>query len=244
MMRNLLLIYFLTLCNTTFSQKIENTSGSNRYIKTGKYLSFNPLGLLEPQIAIGFGAGTRISKRSEFFSEIAYLGRNPIYKYDELVFYHGIRFLAQYRYHFLQQWRPLINLGSITVHQRERRRKSQSFIGIEFRFKPVYFSAYNTFANSTTANTLDKFEYKATTQSIGGAILFGETVNLSSNGNWLLELTIGIGAKHKFVQYKNIPEGYTVVPKQPREMDFVPDIDKPIGMPYIPSTIRLRYIIR
>ncbi len=122
-MKKLLLLYFLFACNTAFSQKTKNTSGK-AYIQPEKYLSFNSLGLLEPQIAIGFGAGTRLSARSEFFTELAYLGRNPMYKYDELTFYHGVRLLAQYRYHFLQQWRPLINLGRITEYQRERRYKN------------------------------------------------------------------------------------------------------------------------
>ncbi len=114
---------------------------------------------------------------------------------------------------------------------------------MEFRFKPVHFSSYNTFKNSITADTLNKFLYRANALSLGGAILFGETFNISKNGNWLLELTIGIGAKHKFVKYKNIPAGYAVIPKQPREMDFIPAVDEAIGMPYIPCTLRLRYII-
>jgi hypothetical protein len=244
MMKKLLLLYFLLEFNTVFSQKKVNTSDGNEYTQTGKYLSFNPLGLLEPQIAVGFGAGTRTSERSEFFTEIAYLGRNPIYKYDELNYYHGVRFLAQYRYHFLQQWRPLINLGRITEYQRERRRKGQFFVGVEFRFKPVYFSAYNAFENKITADTLNKFPYKASAQSIGGAIFFGETVTLNKKSNWLLELTIGIGARHKFVKYTNVPQGYSVIPKQPREWNFVPDIDAAVGMPYLPCTIRLRYLIR
>ncbi|WP_462253610.1 hypothetical protein [Ferruginibacter sp.] len=243
-MKIFLVLLFCIIWSNSFSQERQSNFNSRMYTSPAKYISFNPLGLLEPQTAICMGVGTRFSERSEFFTEIAYLGRNRVYKYHELVFYHGFRFLAQYRYHFLQQWRPIINLGRITEYQRKRRQKNQFFIGVEFRFKPVQFSAYNNFENKVTADTLNKFKYKASTQSIGGAILLGETFNLSKNGNWFLEFTIGIGAKHKFVKYKNLPQGYSVVPKQPLEWNFVPDIDESIGMPYIPSTFRLRYIIR
>ncbi len=243
-MQKLLPLYFLLISSTAFCQKESKAFSSNGYIRFGKYLSFSPLGLIEPQIAVGFGAGNRISNRSEFFSEIAYLGRNPLYKYDELIFYHGARLLAQYRYHFLQQWRPLINLGFITKYQRERRRKNQAFIAVEFRYKPVSFSADNSFFDSIRNIGLQNFQYKAISQSIGGAILFGETVKLNKEENFLLELTIGIGAKHKFVKYTNVPQGYSVLPKRPREWNFVPDIDAAVGTPYMPCTLRLRYLIR
>lgn len=243
-MKRILLLYFFLASNAALSQKIKSTILNNGFKPTGKYLCFNPLGLLEPQITIGFGAGTRITPRSEFFTEVAYLGRNPVYKYDELKFYHGVRLLMQYRYHFLQQWRPIINLGRFTEYQRERRRRNQFFMGVEFRIKPVNFSAYNNFENKTTAATLDKFQYKANSLSLGGAILFGETYRLSKNENWLLELTAGIGAKQKSVKYKNIPAGYSVIPRVIREMDFIPRVDEPAGMPYLPATIRLRYLIR
>ena len=233
---------FINLSGTAQAKKSQKIS--NDAILIGKYLCFNPFGLLESQMAIGAGAGSRFSERSEVFAELSYLGNHPFYKYTTLNFYHGARLLAQYRYHFLQRWKPLINLGRFTKAQREAARKRQDFIGLEFRFKPARFSAYGTFINTAIPDTLNKFNYIANLQSIGGAIIFGSTYKLSANGNLMLEITAGIGARQKFVQYKNVPEGYKVSLPPPREWNFIPEINDPVGVPYLPCTIRLRYNIR
>lgn len=244
MKKGFLFFSFLVSGIIAFAQKAGSITNTDQYIQLGKYLSFNPLGLLEPQIAAGLGGGIRMSDRSEFFTELSYVAKHPAYQYDNLNFYHGIRLLAQYRYHFLQQWRPLINFGAITKFQRERRRRNQSFIAVEFRYKPASFSSYNAFENKATADTLNKYAYKAISHSIGGAILFGETFSLNKEDNLFLEITAGIGAKQKFVKYTNVPQGYSVIPKIPREMNFIPKIDEAVGMPYFPCTIRLRYLLR
>ena len=61
-----------------------------------------------------------------------------------------------------------------------------------------------------------------------------------------MEMTAGIGAKQKFVKYKNLPPGYELyVPPFNRKPDALrpPEIDEAVGMPYFPCVLRLRYVI-
>lgn len=47
--------------------------------KAETYLSFNPLALAEPQMATGVGFGYRLTRRSEWFTELSVLMDNPFY---------------------------------------------------------------------------------------------------------------------------------------------------------------------
>lgn len=235
-------ILFICLCLITLlanAQLKSGTSIKHRFTEREQYFSFNPLALAELQMAVGVGFGNRFSERSEYFTEISYVAKHPFYDMPEKSL-HGLRYIAQYRYHFLQQWRPLINLGQ---RNRERRAKQNPFIGIEFRLKPFNFTHSRTFVKSSTADTLNNFFYKANAVSIGGAILFGSTFDISANGKWKIEITGGVGGKAKMVTYKNIPTAY-----QPL---FItggfglkpPAIDEAVSMPYFPFCIRVRYVM-
>jgi hypothetical protein len=222
------------------AQLKKGRSPKNRFTESEKYFSFNPLALAEPQIALGAGFGNRFSERSEYFTELSYLAKQPFYDYSTQKSFQGIRFIAQYRYHFLQQWRPLINLGK---RNRERKGRQNPFVGAEFRLKPFNFTDTRSFIKSSTADTLNGFLYKANAVSIGGAILFGSTYNISSNGQWKIEVTGGIGGKVKKVKYKNLPAGYEPIFIRGGFGLKPPAIDEAVGMPYFPFCIRMRYVI-
>jgi hypothetical protein len=233
----LLLVFFFFKVN---AQQIKNKSSNRRFTATEKYFSFNPFALAEPQIAIGAGFGNRFSERSEYFTELSYIAKHPFYEMQEKSL-HGFRFLAQYRYHFLQKWKPLINLG---LMNRQRRASQNPFIGFEFRLKYFNFSGTTTFVRSLPPDTLSNFLYKANAVSIGGAVLSGSTFDLSRNGKWKFEFTIGIGAKNKIVKFKNISGSYFSYRILPKDGPVIPLIYEEAGSPYIPCTLRLRYVIR
>jgi hypothetical protein len=235
-MRKVLLIYFC-VCNVLVNaQQKSNNPVARHFGDTEKYFSFNPFGLIEPQVAIGIGYGNRFTERSEYFTELSYAGNNYIYG-NLLSSLHGARLIAQYRYHFLQEWKRIVNLRS-----RARKVRTDPFMGVEFRMKGYHFSDRNSFANLTTSDTLKNVLYSANALSIGGAILFGRTIDIGANGNWKLELTMGIGAKQKFVTLKDHPAGYE--PLKNKRIDLgPPDTFEAVGMPYVPCTIRLRYVI-
>jgi hypothetical protein len=238
-MKNTLVIY---LCLITFfvdAQIKKDKEQLHRFTRTEKYFSFNPFGLIEPQVAIGIGYGNRFSERSEYFTELSYVGNNYIYG-DLLSSLNGARLLLQYRYHLLQQWKPLFNLH---LRYREKKRREQPFVAAEFRLKFFDFSDRNTFINNATHDTLHNVPYAASVISIGGAIVFGSTYKISANGKWWLEATLGIGAKQKFVHFKTVPDNYTIPKFYSKDFGFIPQIYEAVGMPYVPGTIRLRYII-
>ena len=234
----LLVLYFFKLN----AQQIKGKSTQQRFTATEKYFSFNPLALAELQVAIGAGFGNRFSERSEYFTELSYIAKHPFYDMPEKSL-HGFRFLAQYRYHFLQRWRPLINLGNFTKASRERNARHNPFIGVEFRLKPHSFTGNQTFIKASPADTLNNFLYSANAVSIGGAIITGSTFNISRNEKWKLEFIIGIGAKNKIVKFKNVPESYFSYRILPKDGPVIPLIFEEAGSPYIPCTLRLRYVI-
>ena len=146
-------LFFICLCFINLlvnAQLKKNKSIKHRFTESEKYFSFNPLALAEPQIAIGGGFGNRFSERSEYFTELSYVAKHPFYDMPEKSL-HGLRFIAQYRYHFLQQWRPLINLGQ---RNRERRARQNPFVGVEFRVKPFNFTNNGTFYIGISAGKL------------------------------------------------------------------------------------------
>jgi len=239
-MKPYIFLFFLLLFFRANAQQVRFKMDEDRFTETEKYFSFNPLALAEPQIAIGAGFGNRFSKRSEYFAELSYVAKQPFYKYTAHKSLHGIRFIAQYRYHFLQQWRPLINLGE---SRRRRHARHNPFVGLEFRVKPFNFSANSTFVRDSPADTLTDFLYRAKAVSLGGALIFGETYHLSSDGKWKLEFTMGIGGKVKIVDYKNIPDGYKPFLLKGGWGLTPPGAAEAIGLPYFPCALRLRYVI-
>ena len=216
-------VKFLCLLNLiAAAQSKKNKIATQGLAKSEKYFSFNPLGLGEPQMAIGAGFGCRFSERSEYFTELSYLFKTPFYSYQANSL-NGFRFLGQYRYHF--------------------RINTNRFIGAEFRLKMYDFTGTNTFVNNTSHDTLKSVSYNANAISLGGAIVFGNTYTLSKNRKWKIEITAGIGAKQKLVSFKGALKDYEVIIKRKLDGIAPPYIFEAVGMPYIPCTIRLKYLI-
>jgi hypothetical protein len=235
-MKKILVLPFLFLCINIIAQKNKGTKVDVPFTNYS-YLSFNPFSIAEPQFALGLGYGNRFTQRSEVFAELSYVAKHPSYHFDYEKL-NGFRFIAEYRYHFLQQWRPIINLGE---KRRNRNRRSQPFIGLQFRLKQYRLIDKDNFTNSI--DTLTKFRYIANIISLGGALTFGSTYNISKNKRWQLEITTGIGAKQKIVRYKNLPPNYKVVNYEKSRALYTPKINDEIGTPVFPTTIRLRYML-
>src|SRR5437868_768442 len=108
-MKKILLISFCIGNLLVNAQQKSNNPAARHFSETEKYFSFNPFGLIEPQVALGIGYGNRFTERSEYFTELSYVGKNYIYG-DLLASLHGARLITQYRYHFLQRWKPILNL--------------------------------------------------------------------------------------------------------------------------------------
>lgn len=197
--------------------------------------TFQPLALAEPPMAIGFGYSRKWTKRSEVFTELSYLTSNPLFP-DMNQDLQGLRFLLQYRYHFTSLVKPRAILWRQTGNH-------LSFVAIEFRLKNYLISGTENFVNPQLADTIFSKSYQAQAIVVGGAILIGEVYNLSANGKLQLETSIGLGAKQKFVRFKNVPTGYQVMEPGIKEWAFVPKIYEAGNTVYLPFAIRLRYRI-
>lgn len=237
-MKNYLFLFLMFISVPVFSQFKKNKLNAG-FSEKEKYFSVNFFSIAEPMFAFGPAYGNRFSERSEYFFELAYVAKTPFYDWQDISRLRGARLLAQYRYHFLQQWKPLINFGSANRRRRERR---QPFVGIEFRYKPFSFSSKGNFVNPSIQDTLYGVSFSANTNTLGGALIFGNTFNISSNERWKLELTAGIGANQRFVKLKTLPAGYKVYTGLRSGLSF-PLLQEEAGYPHFPCALRLRYVI-
>lgn len=211
-----------------------------RFQEKEKYFSLNLFSAAEPRFALGPSFGIRFTERSEFFTEAAYITRSPFYDNARFEKLNGTRIILQYRYHFLQQWRPLF---SFLAFRRNLRARHQPFIGIEWRMKPFFFSSTGTFINATTSDTLRSYAFRARSFTYGAALIFGETLNLSSDEKWKLEITAGIGGKQRSVTLKTVPSGYLPYYLPAPEWVSIPPPQIETGGVIFPFAIRLRYVI-
>ena len=187
-----------------------------------KMISFNPFSLFEPQAAIGIGFDHIVTQQWGYFTELSYVFKTPFYKNPDPIT-GGFRWLVQYRYY--------LKAGGGWDY----------FIAPEFRMKGYGFTGSRNFENLQTADTLANVPYKANALSVGGGLLAGTGFNLTKNGQWRGEISAGIGARHKFVRYKNLPQGYKPVVYENACGFCPPQFDKAIGMPYFPMALRIKY---
>lgn len=209
---------------------IAQTKGKPITHGGGKYFTFNPFGLAEPQMAVGFGFGNHFGNRSEYFSELSYITKTPFYNYEPESL-NGVKLIAQYRYHFFR--------GTML---RDKRFNS-FFLGFEFRIKNFRFTDREWVKNTINGSVSDSFLYKATAFTYGGAVIAGWKANLGRRSKWGIEFTIGIGARAKTVQYHDIPNGLKIQASVTEGLQ-IPAINEEIGMPYFPCAIRILYKLK
>jgi hypothetical protein len=232
-LKKLFLFVFIICQFISNGQTSTNKMLHTLFAKPVKYVSFNPLALTEPQMAIGIGFGNRFTERSEYFAELSYVTKTIFYNTD-VDKLNGFRFLGQYRYHFLQLKQ--------TAHS-FKRWKRQPFVALEFRLKNYLFPTKNTFVNYSILDTISNLQKNANAISIGGAILFGASYHISKNNKWKLDVTAGIGAKQKFVEYKNLSNNYETIRLRKPDALGPPKIYEEVGMPYFPIAVRIKHFI-
>ena len=178
----------------------------------------NPLGLVELIQAIGPCGSYRISPGFEAWSEVSYLfaARNRIYDWKNL---QGYRFIFQTRYY--------IN------------REKTFFIAPEFRLKHYAYNTTGAFLNPATADTLFSYPYHASQLLLGGALVFGGQVVLSNKRQLYLEMTSGLGAKHRRIKRTGFPAGYQYFYSRLEKGFSISYDENDTGAPYLPIGIRL-----
>ncbi len=178
----------------------------------------NPLGLVELTQAIGPCGSYRISPSFEAWGEVSYLfaGRNRINDWKNL---QGYRFIFQTRYYY--------------------NRDKTFFIAPEFRLKHYAYNTAGSFVNPVTSDTLLSYPYHASQLLLGGALVFGGQVVLSYKHQLYLEMTTGLGAKHRRIKRTKFPGGYQYFYLRTRRAFDLSYDDDDTGAPYLPIGFRL-----
>jgi hypothetical protein len=193
--------------------------------KPGKWsLSFNPLGLLEPQMAIGLGVGYQVTNCWQIWLESS--GLCQFYQKPSQSCIGGVREILTMKFYF----------GS----------RQSFFAAAEFRWKQVYYHDVDNFENPTTSEELKSYTYKLEDIIFGGAVWFGGRVRISQNHRWRLEPSIGLGLKGRTVVWHGVPEGYQY--QRSGGLDYIdpfptsPRTASPVTF-YFPASLRLVYVL-
>ena len=106
--------------------------------------------------------------------------------------------------------------------------------------KRYSFNDKNNFENLQLADTLLQYPFKATHTLIGGAVFWGQRINLTANGKIEMESSIGIGVKNRSINW-GIPVGYSKIFTRRVDAPPIPDTDVEGATPYFPGVIKFIY---
>jgi len=185
-------------------------------------LSFNPLGLLEPQAAAGIGVGYQWNDRWQLWLESSLL-------------FHGI-------------WSPAQSLRSgfreILALKYYFGKKRDFFWAVEGRFKKaVYTDTYN-FYNPASGVTLNNYSYTLKNSMPGGAFWIGASQRWGRKSHFRIEESVGLGFKYRSTTKDGIPAGFGYYGKV--EDSGFPFTTTPRGSGltmYVPASIRVFYVL-
>jgi len=183
----------------------------------GWSISFNPLGALEPQAALGIGVGYRFSSRWQLWSETSLIAY-PLYN----------------SYPGLKGFREILALKYFYGRNRD------FFIGAEVRWKRTSYRDKRLFINRAVHDTAD-LNYTLVNPVFGAALWAGKIIPLGGK-HWLVETSIGVGFKYQSAIFKGVPPGYRNLYKL--DDTGIPVGIKGSGLlPYLPGSIRLIYVL-
>lgn len=150
-------------------------------------IGVNPFSPGESMSSIGPCVSYRVSPGLELWGETSFIFRN-LYVNDYWKNLRGFRFIFQPR---------------VFINKRKT-----FFITPEFRLKQFSYNSALTFINKATVDTLWNYSHKASQVLVGGAFVLGDKFVLSERHHLYIEINMGIGAKQRYINRKNIPAGY------------------------------------
>jgi hypothetical protein len=184
----------------------------------GRWLiSYNPLGLIEPSMALGIGIGYHPKANLEIWSETSHL-HNSLYPNGGST--SGMRQIIQLK-RFISKDQRL-------------------FVAAEIRY--IYFTNHSSdnFRNTFRPDTLLFLANTSRHHIFGAGLQVGYRWPLKRNSRLMLELTGGLGIKDKTIRWNGVPTGYKYVD---RSVDVnVWDLQATSGPSiYLPGSLRLIY---
>jgi len=182
-------------------------------------LSFNPLGLIEPPMAVGLGVGYRLNPKVELWSETSFLTNNNFSTAGPLT---GVRQILQAKY-FIEKYRGF-------------------FVAAEVRYKSYQYRDNLDFVNPDTHDTLFNFSDFSRHYFWGLGVQVGWRKNLFAHGRFQLELTTGLGLRLGRVDRQDVPAGYEYKDLYPPKDLRLEDLNKGFLPFYLPGSIRVIYL--
>jgi hypothetical protein len=190
-------------------------------------LSFNPLGFLEPQMAIGLGVGYQVTDHWQLWLESSVLTQGLGSYTPRCV--GGVREIFTVKYY----------LGARRI----------LFLAAEMRWKEVYYRDVYNFLTSTVQPELIHYSYTLKNTVVGGAVWCGARLKLSKDDRWRLEPSVGLGVKNRVATMQGVPAGYRYGTAPPSleggnngDINTSPRVSV-YAVPYLPASVRLIYVL-
>lgn len=185
-------------------------------------LSFNPFGLLEPQLAFGVGVGYQATNCVQIWLESSALGQ--FYQKPAQSCIGGVREILALKFY----------LGP----------RQSLFLASEFRWRQVYYHDVANFSDPVTMGDMKNYTYTLEDIIFGGAVWFGGRVRITNNHRLRLEPSIGLGFKSRTVVWHGVPAGYGYEHADGDINPFStsPRVSTPLTF-YLPATLRLVYVL-
>lgn len=216
------LLFTLPVAGQPISEKLRSDNydySSQPAIATQRrwVLSWNPLGLIEPSMAIGIGIGYHSKSNLEIWSETSLL-INVLYASGGKT--SGMRQILQLK-RFISKNQGL-------------------FIAGEIRYSFFTYHASNNFINIAVHDTILNLSNTSNHYVFGAGLQVGYRWPLTNDSKFMLELTGGLGIKNKIIRWHGIPAGYKYIHASidPNIWDFIETSGISV---YLPGSLRLIY---
>jgi hypothetical protein len=203
-------------------ESAENASWSDSAISYYRRLtlSLNPLGLAEFGPVVGLGAGYQWNAHWQVWLEgsAIFPGRNR----NDYPIISGSRVELALKYYY--------------------GRRSQWFVGGEFRWKQVFYAEQSTFIRPSNNDIANNVGYTLRNDLPGVAFLTGQRTKAFWHYHVWIEWSVGLGLKYRFVRIEGGPQGYEIIKDvdyRLRPLDLAPEVQR--FRVYIPATIRIVY---
>jgi hypothetical protein len=180
-------------------------------------LSWNPLGLLEPSMAIGIGIGYHPNINLEIWSETSLL-RNVLFPSAGST--SGMRQILQFK-RFISK-------------------DPRFFVAAEIRYIFFTYHSSDNFRNSSVPETPLSLSNTSDHYVFGAGLQAGYRRPITNDSRLILELTAGLGIKNKIIRWNGVPAGYEYMNRS-IDVNVWDLIETPGTSVYLPGSLRLVY---
>lgn len=192
----------------------------------GSYaIGVNPFGFGEPSIAIGVSGYHQFSNKISIMAEPSFLIGNI--------------------HSFPNTWKQIKGFRIVVQPKVSVSFDNKFYMGLDGRFKTYSFKSTGSFIKNDLSDTITVNNFFQRQTLFGGALMFGLYVNLNKKSTVFLDMSMGIGVKHRLIKRVSNIAGYDKFYLQ-RQSDVAlyPQYEyNNAGTVYAPGGIRLIFLL-